>query len=124
MWSTCPPPRPRGCGNSRRGGGRKNDRIDAAAAACVAALQGDARPLEPEGHADAIALLDERRVNLAQSRVRVVNQLHALLRALVAGGAPRVNRPDLSGGSVRRYGQAEASLASGRGLPGRLSAVR
>ena len=72
-----------------RGGGRKNDRIDAAAAACVAALQGDARPLEPEGNADAIAVLDERRVNLAQSRVRAVNQLHALLRALVAGGAPR-----------------------------------
>lgn len=72
-----------------RGGGRKNDRIDAAAAACVAALQGDARPLEAESHADAIAVLDERRVNLAQSRVRAVNQLHALLRALLAGGAPR-----------------------------------
>ena len=72
-----------------RGGGRKNDRIDAAAAACVAALQGDARPLEAEGPADAIAVLDEHRVNLAQSRVRAVNQLHALLRALVAGGAPR-----------------------------------
>jgi len=32
-------------------------------------------------------VLDER-VNLAQSRVRAVNQLHALLRALIAGGAP------------------------------------
>ena len=32
-----------------RGGGRKNDRIDAGAAACVAALQGDARPLQAEG---------------------------------------------------------------------------
>lgn len=31
-----------------RGAGRKNDRIDAAAAACVAALQGDARPVQPE----------------------------------------------------------------------------
>jgi transposase len=72
-----------------RGGGRKNDRIDAAAAACVAALQGDARPLDAEGDADAIAVLDERRANLAQSRVRAVNQLHALLRALLAGGAPR-----------------------------------
>jgi transposase len=72
-----------------RGGGRKNDRIDAAAAACVAALQGDARHLEAESDADAIAVLDERRVNLAQSRVRAVNQLHALLRALLAGGAPR-----------------------------------
>ncbi len=71
-----------------RGGGRKNDRIDAGAAACVAALRGDARPMEAEGHADALAVLDERRVNLAQSRVRAVNQLHALLRALIAGGAP------------------------------------
>ncbi len=71
-----------------RGGGRKNDRIDAAAAACVAASQGDARPVEAEAAADALAVLDERRVNLAQSRVRAVNQLHALLRALLAGGAP------------------------------------
>jgi hypothetical protein len=72
-----------------RGGGRKNDRIDAAAAACVAALQGDARPLKAEGSADGLAVLDGRRTNLAQARVRAVNQLHALLRALLAGGAPR-----------------------------------
>jgi transposase len=45
--------------------------------------------LEAEGYVDAMAVLDERRVNLAQSRVRAVNQLHALLRALIAGGAPR-----------------------------------
>lgn len=72
-----------------RGGGRKNDRIDAAAAACVAALHGDVRTVEREGEAEALAVFDERRVNLAQSRVRAVNQLHALLRALLAGGAPR-----------------------------------
>jgi len=72
-----------------RGGGRKNDQIDAAAAACVAALQGDGRPLVAEGVTDALALLDESRMNLAQSRVRLVNQLHALLRELIAGGAPR-----------------------------------
>jgi len=72
-----------------RGGGRKNDQIDAAAAASVAALQGESRPLEPEGITDALALLDESRMNLAQSRVRLVNQLHALLRELLAGGAPR-----------------------------------
>jgi len=71
-----------------RGGGRKNDRIDAAAAACVAALQGDARPLEAETTADALGVLDERRGNLSQARVRAVNQLHALFRALLAGGAP------------------------------------
>src|SRR5690349_9182248 len=72
-----------------RGGGRKDDRIDAAAAACVAALQGDARPLEAEGTTDVLGLLDERRATLSQARVRAVNQLHALLRALLAGGAPR-----------------------------------
>jgi len=72
-----------------RGGGRKTDRIDAAAAACVAALQGDARPVHSEDTTDALALLDERRTNLAQARVRAVNQLHALLRALLPGGAAR-----------------------------------
>lgn len=93
-----------------RGGGRKNDRIDAAAAACVAAFQGDARPLAAEGISDALAVLDERRVNLAQGRVRAVNQLHALLRALLAGGAPT----DLSAAnaaallrSVRPSGEVE-----------------
>lgn len=93
-----------------RGGGRKNDRLDAAAAACVAALQGDARPLAAETTADALAVLDEQRVNLAQARVRAVNQLHALLRALLAGGAPK----DLSATtaaallrSVRPSGDAE-----------------
>jgi transposase len=72
-----------------RGGGRKNDRIDAAAAACVAALPGDARPMRVQDSTDALALLDERRTNLAQARVRAANQLRALLRALLAGGAPR-----------------------------------
>ena len=93
-----------------RGGGRKNDRIDAAAAACVAAAQGDSRAMVAEGPADALAVLDEHRVNLAQARVRAVNQLHALLRALLAGGAPT----DLTAatasallGSVRPRGEAE-----------------
>jgi transposase len=71
-----------------RGGRRKNDRIDAAAAASVAALQGEARQDYPETTADSLALLDERRVNLSHSRTRAVNQLHALLRELMAGGAP------------------------------------
>ncbi len=53
------------------------------------ALQGDARPAQPEDSSDALALLDERRSNLTQARVHAVNQLHALLRALLAGGAPR-----------------------------------
>lgn len=71
------------------GAGRKNDRIDAAAAAAVAALQGEATPVHHDEKTDALALLDERRINLSQARVRTANQLHALLRALLPGGAPR-----------------------------------
>lgn len=71
-----------------RGGRRKNDVIDAAAAASVAALHGDANGVPIEDISAVLALLDERRQNLAQQRVRAVNQLHALLRDLLPGGAP------------------------------------
>jgi transposase len=69
-----------------RGGRRKNDVIDASAAASVAALQGDAQAVEAEDETAAFALLEERRANLAAQRVRCVNQLHAVMRDLVAGG--------------------------------------
>jgi len=71
-----------------RGGRRKNDVIDAAAAASVAALQGEANPVLAEDLTTVLALLDERRTNLTTQRTRLVNQLHALLRELVPGGAP------------------------------------
>jgi transposase len=71
-----------------RGGRRKNDVIDAAAAASVAALQGEANPVLAEDLTTVLALLDERRTNVATQRTRLVNQLHALLRELVPGGAP------------------------------------
>lgn len=71
-----------------RGGRRKNDTIDASAAACVAALHGDAAIVAAEDYTDVFAVLEERRANLAAQRVRLVNQLHALLRDLIAGGAP------------------------------------
>lgn len=70
-----------------RGGRRKNDVIDASAAASVAALQGDAREVGAEDHTTLFALLEERRANLAAQRVRAVNQLHALMRDLIPGGA-------------------------------------
>jgi transposase len=34
-----------------------------------------------------LKMLDERRTNLTQQRTRTVNQLHALLRELLPGGA-------------------------------------
>jgi transposase len=70
-----------------RGGRRNNDVIDASAAASVAALQGDAREVGAEDHTTLFALLEERRANLAAQRVRAVNQLHALMRDLIPGGA-------------------------------------
>jgi transposase len=84
-----------------RGGRRKNDRIDAAAAACVAAAQGDARPVVPEDHIDALGLLDERRMNLTQNRTRAVNQLHRLLRELLAGGVPTDLTADKAAAALR-----------------------
>lgn len=72
-----------------RGGRRKNDVIDAAAAASVAALHSnDANRVENDDATTVLALLDERRTNLATQRTRLVNQLHALLRDLMPGGAP------------------------------------
>jgi transposase len=71
-----------------RGGRRKNDVIDAAAAASVAALHGDANPVLPEDITTVLALLDERRTNVTTQRTRLVNQLHAVFRDLLPGGAP------------------------------------
>jgi transposase len=71
-----------------RGGRRKNDALDAAAAASVAALHGDAVPVAAENASTVLGMLDERRLNLTQQRTRTVNQLHALLRELLPGGAP------------------------------------
>ena len=70
-----------------RGGRRKTDVIDAAAAASVVALHGDARLVSSEDHTATFALPEERRANLAAQRVRVANQLHAVVRDLVPGGA-------------------------------------
>jgi transposase len=71
-----------------RGARRKNDVIDAGAAASVAALHGDASPVVTEDLTAVLALLDERRGNVITQRTRLVNQLHALMRDLLPGGAP------------------------------------
>ncbi|GAA4897833.1 transposase [Actinomycetospora straminea] len=81
-----------------RGGRRKNDVIDAAAAASVALLAGDANPVAAEDLSTVLALLDERRANLVAQRTRSVNQLHALLRDLVPGGG----RTDLTAAAAAR----------------------
>jgi transposase len=70
-----------------RAGRRKTGVIDAAAAACMAALHGDATVVTEEDHTTVFALPEERRANAAAQRVRVANQLHAVLRDLTPGGA-------------------------------------
>ena len=51
-----------------RGGRRKNDVIDAAAAASVAALRGEANPVVAEDLVTVRALWDERRDNVITQR--------------------------------------------------------
>ena len=70
-----------------RGGRRNNDVIDPAAAVSVAALHGDTVRVTPDDETTVLALLEERRANVAAQRIRTVNQLHALLRDLIPGGA-------------------------------------
>ena len=67
----------------------KNDVIDAAAGASVAALHGDARPVLAEDTTTVLGLLDERRTNVMMQRTQLVNQLHAVFRDLLPGGAPK-----------------------------------
>jgi transposase len=95
-----------------RGGRRKNDVIDAAAAASVAALHGDANPVVAEDITTVLALLDERRTNVTTQRTRLVNQLHAVFRDLLPGGAPKgltaTTASRLLAG-IRPAGQVEAA---------------
>ena len=71
-----------------RGRGGKTAALDAAAAAAVAALQGDAEPLQPEDATAVLAVVEERRSNLVGQPTPSVNQLHAVLGELIAGGGP------------------------------------
>jgi transposase len=59
-----------------------------------------------------LGLLDERRNNLVTQRTRLVNQLHALLRDLLPGGAPTDLTASTAGhllARIRPVGQVEAA---------------
>lgn len=47
-----------------------------------------AGPVVPDEPSDALRILEERRNHLSANRTRAANQLHALLRELLAGDAP------------------------------------
>jgi transposase len=117
-----------------RGRGRKTDALDAAAAAAVAALQGDAEPLQPEDATVVLAVMEERRSNLVGQRTRSVNQLHAVLRELIPGGAPRKLSADKAAALVRQLRPQTAAdharkqiardlIAEIRGLDQRLTMI-
>jgi transposase len=76
--------------------------LDASAAASVAALQGDAQVVDAEDEATVFALLEERGAILASQRVRSVNQLHAVMRDLVAGGVRTALTAKASGEARRK----------------------
>lgn len=108
---TCPRPRQHGSRALSRWP-TQNDVIDAAAAASVAAVRGEANLVVAEDLTTVLALLDERRDNVITQRSRLINQLHALLRDLVPGGA-RVNLTALAASrvlaTVRAAGPVEAA---------------
>ncbi|MFD9635372.1 IS110 family transposase [Streptomyces violascens] len=93
-----------------RGGRRKNDQIDAAAAATVACLHGDGREVRAEDHTTALALLDERRMNLAQAgSAPSTNSTRCFASCCPVGrrlSCPRTRQPDSCGPSDRRCGRA------------------
>ena len=64
-----------------------------------------------------LALLDERRANLAAHRTRLVNQLHALLRDLIPGGADTdltATAPPARWPRCARSGRSRRSASSSR----------
>ena len=84
-----------------RGGGRKNDRIDASAAAFVLAALQRRCPTSPADRrcvADAPGGAQQAKRRPVGPVSRSGHELHALLRALIAGGAPR----DLSASALPR----------------------
>lgn len=71
------------------GNARKNDRVDAFHVA-LAALGGERlADVGEEEHSEILRMLSERREDLVKERTRTLNRLHALLRDLLPGGAPK-----------------------------------
>jgi transposase len=71
------------------GHGRKTDAADALSVATAALHHPDLRRVTAEDYTAALRLLSDRRDHLNEDRRRTVNRLHAVLRDLRPGGAPR-----------------------------------
>ncbi len=108
--------------SSFAGNARKNDRPDATFTA-LAALRNDrlasVHPEDgPEGHAEILRLLTERREDLVAERTRALNRLHVLLRDLLSDTVRRQLSADAAAKLSRRArlrhpaGQIRRGLAS------------
>jgi transposase len=88
------------------GNARKNDRLDATFIA-LAALRNDrlssVQPEDgPEGHAEILRLLTERREDLVAERTRSLNRLHVLLRDLLSDVVRKQLSADAAAQLLRR----------------------
>jgi transposase len=88
------------------GNARKNDRLDASFTA-LAALRNDrlasVQPEDgPEGHAEILRLLTERREDLVAERTRSLNRLHVLLRDLLSDPVRKQLSADAAAKLLRR----------------------
>ena len=88
------------------GNARKNDRLDATFTA-LAALRNDrlasVQPEDgPEGHAEILRLLTERREDLVAERTRSLNRLHVLLRDLLSNPVGKQLSADAAARLLRR----------------------
>jgi transposase len=104
------------------GNARKNDALDATFTA-LAALQNErlnsVQPEDgPEGHAEILRLLSERREDLVCERTRALNRLHVLLRDLLSDPVKKQLSADVAAKLLRRArpqhpaGQVRRRLAS------------
>ncbi len=88
------------------GNARKNDRLDATFTALAALRNDRLAPVQsedgPEGHAEILRLLTERREDLVSERTRALNRLHVLLRDLLSDPVSKQLSADAAAKLLRR----------------------
>ena len=104
------------------GNARKNDSLDATFTALAALRNGRLAEVQsengPEGHAEILRLLTERREDLVAERTRALNRLHVLLRDLLSDPVKKQLSADVAAKLLRRArpkhpaGQIRRRLAS------------
>jgi transposase len=90
--------------SSFAGNARKNDGVDALAAALAAPRNERLAVVDHETPSEVLRLLSERLENLVAERTRALNRLHGLLRDLVPGGVARKFSAERAAASCAAYG--------------------